>query len=129
ACENGACVCPATSVICEGACVDPETRFQHCGGCKKSCQRGQAGEQGKCKDLPCTAPGMFLMVDQSGSMQGPSWTAARDGIAAFVGQPQSASINGGIVFFPASANTCASSSYETPVVPLAPLSTNAGNIT
>src|SRR5690606_20925200 len=73
ACENGICTCPATSIICDGACVDPDTSVQHCGGCKKSCERGQVCEQGKCKDVPCTAPAMYLLVDVSASMQGPKW--------------------------------------------------------
>lgn len=129
ACENGICTCPATSIICDGACVDPDTSVQHCGGCKKSCERGQVCEQGKCKDVPCTAPAMYLLVDVSASMQGPKWTATKDGITAFVGQSASAGIESGLGFFPTATSACLASSYMTPNVALAPLSTNASDIT
>jgi hypothetical protein len=36
-------------VQCSGACVDPQTSEQHCGGCGKACAGGQQCESGKCE--------------------------------------------------------------------------------
>jgi len=129
ACENGSCVCPATSVICDGVCIDTQTNRNHCGGCKKACEWGQGCENGKCKNLPCTSPAMYLLVDESGSMSGNNWTAVKDGIGAFVVQVGSANLTAGIGFFPTSANACVPTSYKTPTVPLAALSSNSASIT
>jgi hypothetical protein len=35
-------------IQCGGACVDPETSEQHCGGCGKACAGGQQCEDGEC---------------------------------------------------------------------------------
>lgn len=130
ACEGGECVCPATAVTCDGVCVNTDTSFRHCGGCNKSCQAGQMCESGKCVQAPCQAPGLLIVQDQSGSMAGPKWTAAVDGINAFLASSEASGLQAGIGFFPSSsfAVECQVSTYETPSVGIAPLSSNRSAI-
>lgn len=127
-CQAGSCVCPETSVICDGVCTDTQTNRLHCGGCGKECTWGQTCEGGKCKDLPCAAPAMYLLLDQSASMNGPSWTAVRGGIESFIAQPASNGLEVGLGLFPTATNACTPSSYKSPVVDIGPLSTNANAI-
>jgi len=47
----GACVidCVGGMIECEGACVDPDTHLQHCGGCDMPCRTDQACVGGSCE--------------------------------------------------------------------------------
>lgn len=40
--------CPATSLVCDGVCVDPQTDPDHCGSCDKWCLSGVACTAGEC---------------------------------------------------------------------------------
>lgn len=39
----------AAEILCSGACVDPKTSEQHCGGCGKVCSNGQQCENSSCQ--------------------------------------------------------------------------------
>jgi hypothetical protein len=39
----------AAEILCSGACVDPKTSEQHCGGCGKVCANGQQCDNSSCK--------------------------------------------------------------------------------
>ncbi len=47
-CTAGACVCPATQIACNGACVDTQSNNDHCGACSQPCATGAACSAGQC---------------------------------------------------------------------------------
>lgn len=67
---------------------------------------------------------LYIMLDQSGSMQGNKWTSTVSAITAFVNDPQSAGIGVGLDFFPDDPE-CSIGTYSTPSVGIAPLPGNA----
>lgn len=72
---------------------------------------------------------LFVMLDQSGSMTGPKWTAVTDALKGFAAKKENAELGMGLQFFPLpGASVCKYEAYATPEVPLAPLSTNASLI-
>lgn len=81
---------------------------------------------------------LFMMVDQSGSMQGAKWQAVVSGITAFVSDPAADGIGVGIQFFPIEITTggflggtedsCNIGDYAQAEVPIAPLPGNAATI-
>lgn len=47
--------CPLGTIECSGACIDPNTSQQHCGGCEMACAADQLCALGECEDR-CEAP-------------------------------------------------------------------------
>jgi hypothetical protein len=73
---------------------------------------------------------MFILLDQSGSMQEDEdrWTPVTKAIKTFVGSPEAGNIGVALQYFPLGSDDtfkCQSKNYETPDVPLASLPANA----
>lgn len=76
---------------------------------------------------------IFIMLDYSGSMQGQKWTAATNGLTAFVNDPKAAGIGVGLQYFAIEApgpfgipdDSCNPNDYATAAVPIAELPGNA----
>lgn len=125
-CVNSGCVCPAsTPTVCSGQCVDTDTDEAHCGSCGNACTFGQCNN-GQC---PVCAPGgILILMDVSGSMQGPSLTGQNQAVQTFVQESASNGLSVGVTFYPRESGTtalCDVASYATPDVPIAALPGNA----
>lgn len=47
-CQGGVCACAAGQIVCNYACVDPQTNSGHCGACEAACPGGTACVGGAC---------------------------------------------------------------------------------
>jgi hypothetical protein len=56
ACGGGQCNCPGGGIPCGGACIDPLTSTQHCGGCDNDCE-GNPCAGGECQCVGLTECG------------------------------------------------------------------------
>jgi hypothetical protein len=106
-CQAGTCVCGAGLSQCSGGkCVDFKTDPANCGSCGNACGSGTCNG-GLCQT--CSTVDMFILMDQSGSMQdGFSSTAttptkyqgAAGAIDAFTAEAASAKMSFALGFWP-----------------------------
>ncbi|MFT3772635.1 MAG: VWA domain-containing protein [Minicystis sp.] len=81
-------------------------------------------------DAKATPADIYITVDKSSSLAGNKWTAAVNGLGAFVNDSASTGIVVALNFFPLDNNpTCDQFAYKPPVVPYGPLPANATPIT
>ena len=74
---------------------------------------------------------LYIMFDKSSSMAGSKWTAAKAGLAAFVGDDKSAGLKVALRFFPRDPDAtpaCEQAAYKEPVVPFTELPGGAAAI-
>jgi hypothetical protein len=65
---------------------------------------------------------MYIMLDQSGSMEGSKWTSVTSALKTFVGQDEAEGIGVGIQYFGlGGSKNCSVDAYATPEVPIAAL--------
>ncbi|MCC6646897.1 MAG: VWA domain-containing protein [Polyangiaceae bacterium] len=136
-CFNGQCgfACTAPFGDCNGIAADGcesnlDNDPKNCGACAKKCDNG-----GKCVNGACACAGssvqaellpldMYVMFDNSGSMQGQRWDSATAAMTGFLQSPGSNGMGVGIDFFPYQ-DGCSSAGYANPRVPIAKLPGNA----
>lgn len=96
---------------------------------------GQGGLPEGCEGISQNATykplNLYIMVDASSSMAGTKWTAAQEGLSAFLNDPTQTDIDVALSFFPRPADAtpaCDQMAYKEPVVPFGPLPDNADPI-
>ncbi len=96
---------------------------------------GQGGLPEGCEGISQNADkkplNLYIMVDASSSMAGTKWTAAQEGLSAFLNDPTQTDIDVALSFFPRppGGEACDQMLYKEPVVAFGPLPANAGPIT
>ncbi len=127
-CDLGAC--------CAGECADTLTDPLNCGACGLRCPEESTCESGSC----VCSPALHIMLDRSweqgttatwGPEPAPTaWEVAVDGLLQFVEAPGRSDTRVGLQYFPLelSGDICDVAQYQTPEVPLGPLSTNSSEL-
>jgi hypothetical protein len=72
---------------------------------------------------------LYVMLDQSGSMLGPKWTAVTQALDTFVQDNTASDLGLGLQYFPLpGADVCDFAAYGVPAVPIASVLTNAESV-
>ena len=89
------------------------------GGAFQQCATGSAEAKPRPVDL-------YVMLDRSGSMVGPKWSAVTSGLSDFFAAPGTTELRLGLQFFPLDgAQVCDFKAYSAPAVPVGALPGNA----
>lgn len=90
------------------------------GGVFQQCATGSEEAKARPVDL-------YVMLDRSGSMVGPKWTAVTSGLSDFFASPGTSDLRLGLQFFPLDgAQVCSFQAYGVPAVAISSLPENAG---